>query len=160
MRLYLLIGFSRNEETLSRTKLQLVVKEAEEDRKQEQTAAASGVAPGYLVHEVCDGLDEAAVLLCQEPMAPLLLLQSLLVAPLEELQVLALILPTVGDLRYPGPTDRLRDAERRGGTDRAVRSPQLPLQGRRLVVDLHLVELPAVLQGRDLVSGAPASPSV
>lgn len=130
-----------------------MVKE-EEDRKKEQTDTANGVAPGYLVHEVCDGLDEATVLLCQEPMAPLLLLQSLLVAPLEELQVLALILPTVGDLCYSGPTDRLQGD---GGTDRVVPSPQLPLQGRRLVVDLHLVELPAVLHGRDLVSGTPAS---
>lgn len=106
MRLYLLINFSGNEETLSRTKLQLVL---EEDRKKEETDTASGVAPGYLVHEVCDGLDEAAVLLCQEPMAPLLLLQSLLVAPLEELQVLALILPTVGFLLLRANSDGRRE---------------------------------------------------
>lgn len=96
------------------------------------------------------------MLLCQETVAPLLLLQSLLVAPLEELQVLALILRTQGDLCHSGQTQKDSETQEDARTHR-VSSPQLPLQSRHLVVDLHLVELLAVLHGREITSGTPAS---
>lgn len=115
-------------------------------------------APVNLVHEEGHGLDQAAVLLSQEAMTSLLLLQGLLVAPLEKLHVLALILPTEGtQVRQTGRRADRQTVER-SGTDQVVSSPQLPLQCRGLAVDLHLVELLAVLMGQRTSVRSPAFP--
>lgn len=106
-----------------------------------------------LVHDLGDRLDQAAVLLSHKAVPPLLLLQGLLVARPEELHVVtAAILWTRRILSQKRRGEDSPPSSRYELVGANLASPQLPLPSGRLVVDLHLVALPALLRDRALTS--------
>lgn len=116
----------------------------------------------YLIHELCDGLYQAAVFLRKEAVSPLLLLQSLAVALPEKLHILTTVLRIHINGRtyiyiYCTRTHSYTVMQNfcfrvQKWRNLVGSSPQLSLQSCCLVVDFHLIVVPASLYEREFTS--------